>query len=179
MVYLGYIKKVWFLKYLLFKWGPLWWLSGKESACQCRRHEFDLWVRKIPWRRTWQPTPVFLPGKSHGQRSLESRSLWGCKRVRHGLATNNNNHDCSSGFPTKLSSFASLVAQRLKGLPGMWETRVRSLGREDPLKEMATHSSTLAWRIPWREEPGGLQSILKLLFCFSIHFNCKALLKWY
>ena len=56
--------------------------------------------------------------------------------------------------------WASLVAQRLKHLPGMRETRVRSLGREDPLeKEMATHSSTLAWRIPWREEPGRLQSM--------------------
>ena len=55
---------------------------------------------------------------------------------------------------------ASLVAQRLKHLPGMWETWVQSLGREDPLeKEMATHSSTLAWRIPWREEPGRLQSM--------------------
>ena len=50
------------------------------------------------------------------------------------------------------------MAQRLKHLPGMRETRVRSLGREDPLeKETATHSSILAWRIPWREEPGGLQ----------------------
>ena len=56
--------------------------------------------------------------------------------------------------------WASLVAQRLKCLPGMWETQVRSLGREDPLEnEMATHSSTLAWRIPWREEPGRLQSM--------------------
>ena len=55
--------------------------------------------------------------------------------------------------------WASLVAQRLKHLPPMWETRVLSLGREDPLeKEMATHSSILAWRIPWTEEPGGLQS---------------------
>ena len=53
----------------------------------------------------------------------------------------------------------SLVAQRLKHLPPMWETRVRSLGREDPLeKEMVTHSSILAWRIPWTEEPGRLQS---------------------
>ena len=52
------------------------------------------------------------------------------------------------------------MAQRLKRLPGMQETRVLSLGLEDPLeKEMATHSSTLAWRIPWREEPGGLQSM--------------------
>ena len=53
----------------------------------------------------------------------------------------------------------SLVAQRLMRLPAMWETWVRSLGQEDPLeKEMATHSSVLAWRIPWMEELGGLQS---------------------
>ena len=56
-------------------------------------------------------------------------------------------------------SNCELLAQRLKHLPEMWETQVRSLGWDDPLeKEMATHSSTLAWRIPWREEPGGLQS---------------------
>ena len=54
---------------------------------------------------------------------------------------------------------ASLVAQRLKCLPTMWETRVRSLGQEDPLeKEMVTLSSILAWRIPWTEKPGRLQS---------------------
>ena len=52
------------------------------------------------------------------------------------------------------------MAERLKHLPAMWETRVRSLDREDPLeKEMATHSSILAWRIPWMEEPGRLQSM--------------------
>ena len=60
----------------------------------------------------------------------------------------------------KWYSGASLVAQRLKCLPGMQETWVRSLGWEDPLeKEKATHSSTLAWRIPWREEPGRVQSM--------------------
>ena len=54
----------------------------------------------------------------------------------------------------------SLVAQMVKRLPTMWETWVRSLGREDPLeKEMATHSSILAWKIPWTEEPGRLQSM--------------------
>ena len=55
---------------------------------------------------------------------------------------------------------ASLVAQTVKRLPAMQETWVRSLGWEDPLeKEMATHSSTLAWKIPWMEEPGRLQSM--------------------
>ena len=53
---------------------------------------------------------------------------------------------------------ASLVAQIVKRLPAVWETRVRFLGWEDTLeKEMATHSSTLAWKIPWTEEPGRLQ----------------------
>ena len=57
------------------------------------------------------------------------------------------------------SESSALVAQRLKRLSAMQETWVRSLGREDPLqKEMATHSSILGWRIPWTEEPGGLQS---------------------
>ena len=52
------------------------------------------------------------------------------------------------------------MAQRLKHLPAMQETWVQSLGQEDPLeKEMATHSSILAWEIPWMEEPGGLQSM--------------------
>jgi len=55
---------------------------------------------------------------------------------------------------------ASLVAQRVKRLPAMQETWVRSLGWEDPLeKEMATHSSTLAWKIPWTKEPGRLESM--------------------
>ena len=55
---------------------------------------------------------------------------------------------------------ASLVAQLVKNLPAMWQTWVRPLGWEDPLeKGMATHSSILAWDIPWTEEPGGLQSM--------------------
>ena len=60
----------------------------------------------------------------------------------------------------RVSCMASLVAQRLRRLPEMWETQVRSLGQKDPLeKEMATHSSILAWRMPWMEEPGRLQSM--------------------
>ena len=67
----------------------LWWLSGKEFTCQCRRCSFDPWVRKIPWRRKWQPIPVFLLGKSHGQRSLVGYSPWGCKEIdrTEGLST--------------------------------------------------------------------------------------------
>ena len=52
-----------------------WWLSNKESACQYRKCGFHPWVEKIPWRRKWQPTPVFLSGKSRGQRDLAGYSL--------------------------------------------------------------------------------------------------------
>ena len=58
------------------------WLSGKESTCQCREHRkhgFSPWIGKIPCRRKWQPIPVFLPGESHGQRSLAGYSPWCCK----------------------------------------------------------------------------------------------------
>ena len=63
------------------------WLSGKRLACQCRRPGFDPWVRKIPCRRNWQPTPVFLPGKSHSQRSLVGYNPRDCKRVGHDAVT--------------------------------------------------------------------------------------------
>ena len=70
-----------------------WWLGGKESACQCRRPGFDPWVRKIPWRRKWQPTPVFLPGNlieepgglqsmwSHDLATTQQQGLHICQEV--------------------------------------------------------------------------------------------------
>ena len=57
-----------------------WWLWRWRVHLQCRRPGFNPWVGKIPWRRKWQPTPVFLPGKSHGQRSLAGYSPWGRKK---------------------------------------------------------------------------------------------------
>ena len=67
---------------MFFLWGFPCGASGKEPACQCRRckrHGFYPWDGKIPWRKKWQPTPVFLHGKFHGQRSLMGYSPWGCK----------------------------------------------------------------------------------------------------
>ena len=70
---------------------------SKEFACnaedflQCRRPRFDPWVEKIVWRRKWQPTPVFLPEKSHGERSLAGYSPW-VTRVGHSLATEHHHH---------------------------------------------------------------------------------------
>ena len=58
-----------------------WWLWQDRVCLQCRRPGFDPWVGKIPWRKKWQPIPVLLPGELHGQRSLASPSLWGCKEL--------------------------------------------------------------------------------------------------
>ena len=70
--------------------------------------------------------------------------------------TNKKQVDEQSDFLEK-KQWASLMAQMVKRLSAMLETQVRSLGWKDPLKEMTTHSSTLAWKIPWAEEPGRLQ----------------------
>ena len=67
------------------------WVSGQESTCQCRRCKFDPWVRKIPQKRKWQPTPIFLPGKSHGQRSLDGHSH-GVEKSWTQFSDQNNNH---------------------------------------------------------------------------------------
>ena len=72
---------------MLMSWGLPWWLRQERICLQCERTGFDPWVSTILWRRNWQPTAMFLPGESQGQRSLACYSLWGCKRVRHDLVT--------------------------------------------------------------------------------------------
>ena len=80
------------------------WLSGQEPACQCRRQKrrgFDPWLRKIPWRRKWQPISVFLPGESHGQRSLADYSPWGWKEsdlTEHSCTKTQSRNKCSEFF---------------------------------------------------------------------------------
>ena len=88
--------------YLGLPWGLLWWLSGKEPTYQCKRLKsrgFNPWLRKILWRRAWQPTPVFLAGESHGQRSLEGYSSCD-RRVRHDSVTKQQH--CSKGSKCKV-----------------------------------------------------------------------------
>ena len=71
----------WFTALHLCYCGLYWWLRRLRILLQCRRHEFNPWVGKISWRRKWQPIPVFLPGKSHGQKSLVGYSPWCSKRL--------------------------------------------------------------------------------------------------
>ena len=89
--------------YLAYQSFPV--VSGKETACQCRRRGSDPWDRQIPWRRKWQPvlaTPVFLPGKSHGQRSLHGCSPQAHRKVRYNTGTINKTAASSLLMPDPL-----------------------------------------------------------------------------
>ena len=88
--------------------GFPWWLNGKESACQFRRCRFNTWVRKIPWRRKWQPTLVFLPGKPHWQRCLVGYSPWGHKESETTSWLNNNNSNVGMLLGHLIKNFFSL-----------------------------------------------------------------------
>ena len=162
---------------------------------QCRIPRFDPWVEKIPWRKKWQPTPVFFfLGNPMDRGDWGQAPVPEVMQVRHSSATKPppqkyykvialfftclvrvdqvqakwpiwikllKDIDLQIRMPILLIDNMSYnkVVQMVKNPPAMQETRVWSLGGEDPLeKEMATHSSILAWRIPWTEKPGGLQS---------------------
>ena len=114
--------------------GFPWWLSGKEFALQCRRQGFDPWVRKIHWRRKWQPIPVLLPGKSHGQKSLAGCSPWGSQRIGHDWACTHHHHSSSGLFH---------VPQRTTSL--MWP--IRSLHTTScPIPFWQTEKNQVNWQ---------------------------------
>ena len=114
----------------------------------------------IPWRREWQPNPVFLSGEFHGQSSLASYSAWGHKKsdMTEQLPYI---HTMVKNLPANAGDLRDSMACSIKNPPTMQETWVQSLRQEDPLEEGKTvHSIVLAWRIPWTERPGGLLSIV-------------------
>ena len=97
--------------------------SGKESACQwrrCKRCDLNPWVGKIPWRRKWQPTPVFLPGKFHRQRNLAGYSLWGHKE----LDTHTHTHTHSYLI---VGSLYLLIPSLILSVPQLWQPPVGTL----------------------------------------------------
>ena len=93
-------------------WGFPCGSSGKEPVCQCRRLKkrgFEPWVRKIPWRRAWKSTPVFLPGECHGQRSLAGCSPQGHKQSDMTEATQHQNRIISQSVRNHLVSTAQVI----------------------------------------------------------------------
>ena len=181
--------------------------SGKELACQSKRSKrrrFNSWIRKIPWRGQWQPTPVFLPGESHGHKSMAGYSPWGhkelnttnlaCKHMERCSNSEHYSYCCKSCLEllgalcdfwvrrwSPAGQATACVVMRLQGSEKKtrWEAESSLspflgihlismffgvLGRIDFcwlafIKAMAPHSSTLAWKILWAEEPGRLQSM--------------------
>ena len=115
--------------------GPPRWHSRKESACQCRRYQrrrFDPWVRKIPWKRDWLPTPVSLPGKSPWTEDLAGYSPWGCKKLD---MTEHTHPDAPPG-PWTLVLVQLLSAQEKEWLPIMMTEVIETL---KPGRDPASH----------------------------------------
>ena len=124
-------------------WGPLFNLSLNLSRSKLRR-----------WRRKWQPTPVFLPGEFHGQRSLVGSSPWGL-RDGYDWATITLSLTHSLKLRRALSWWLSSKESACSAEDA--GDAIQSLGLEGPLEEgVATHSSILVWRISWTQEHGGL-----------------------
>ena len=132
--------------------------AGKESACNAGDPGSVPGLGRFPWRRAWQPTPVFFPGESHKQRSLAAYSPWGHKESDateqltfslHTWEEKLKKNVCVCVCVCVCASLLLYQVSLVKNLPAMLETWVQSLGWEDPLEEgTATHPSILAQRIP-------------------------------
>ena len=113
-------------------------------------------VRKIPWRRKWQPTPVFLPGKSHGQRSLEACSPWDRKRVRHNLATKQQQNSELMGQLVEGNAICAIVQAKISETeaivtemcPSLDHTPLSSSSSSNSTFNTSTRSTTItcSWR---------------------------------
>ena len=130
-------------------------------SCQSKRLGFDPWVEKIPWRREWQPTLVFLPGESHGQRSLAGSSLRGHKESDTAEQLNNNNKGMSSPFCIEKSKVCrqDMTFPRSFGAKVLCLLSLRTQGFQNPLtsrahvgqtKEQSSHREShylVKWRV--------------------------------
>ena len=131
------------------------WKAAVHGVAKSRTLLSDFTLTFMHWRRKWQPTPVFLPGESQG------RGAWWA--AVYGVAQSRTQLKRLSSSSRSLFQGASqmvLVVNNLAANTKYKRCRFNPWVGEDPLEEnMATHSSVLAWRIPWTEEPGGLHSI--------------------
>ena len=93
---------------------------GQESVCQCRRHRFDPWAMKIPWRRKWQPISVFLPGKSHGQRNQVGLQSLGVAEELD-MTERLKNNIAPEGCPVRMEAEIAVMWLQVKRCQG-WTT---------------------------------------------------------
>ena len=126
-------------------------VQWQRIRLQCRRRGFDPWVGKILWRRKWQLTPVFLPGKAHGQRSLAGSSTWGHEESDMTKRLNNNIASCSQWHPTPVLLPGKSHGQRSLAGSSPW-------GRQesDTAERLHFHFSLFTfmhWRRKWQPTP--------------------------
>ena len=160
-----YVKLTCLLTDILYSGFPRW-LSGKQSTCQCRRHkrpEFDLCVRKIPWRRKWQPTLIFLPGKSHrgawqftvhgvikNQTRLNTHTLYSTLWLPCPLLIEGWAHVC---FLTTISPPNRTLSETQQPLNIYWSVFAseHELTNFSPFGAMILSSKRLRKKRPWRK----------------------------
>ena len=117
------------------------WLSGKESACQYRRHRFNSWARKIHWRRKWQPTPAFLPGECHGQRSLVDYTVRGVTESDTTAHTAQTNPCCFLKIFIVFHSFIWLCQVLVAAC------KLSAVACEIWVPDQRSHSHPLRWKV--------------------------------
>ena len=129
--------------------------SGKELASQCwrsKRCRFHPWVRKIPWKRSWQPTPVFLPGESHGQRSLVGYSPWDHKELDtteatwHAVCFHSGGKGLISGQGTKIPHAVQCGQNFFKKLARLFLSQAQTVCRNPVYKAPRGHGRTAGGR---------------------------------
>ena len=163
---------------------------GEESSCQhrrCKEHRFNPWVRKIPWRRKWQPTPVFLAGKSHGQRSLAGYNPWGGEELdttEHkltwrtaGLRQFSTDHKLPL-FPQKNQSFTYLAILEEDVADFSCYASMRFVGPSFNCSPCSSHHHSI-WThtgpSPWED----VATYKSFLFCYISSDILMFLVHWY
>ena len=139
---------MWKICYELGPYGLPCWLRWQRVRLQCRRLGWDLWVRKIPWRKEWLPTPVFLPGESHKQRSFVGYSHWGYTKL---------------DTTERLSSLGSLGLKWWKMYTGWFEQN------EEPVVSMLSMQGAFRLQTWMDPEAHTVSSVLALSWLLWFH----------
>ena len=142
-------------------------VKNLPASLPARRLRCDPWVRKIPWRGKWQPTPIFLPGKSHGQRSLAGYSPWGCKRAGHDLETNTQTHTSHYTFVQTPRMYITNREHH-----GLWVTMMCQCG-----VIFGTNVLCLEQGVCGKSRYLLLRFFFFLFVCFFVNLNCSERVK--
>ena len=136
---------------LSYSEGPPWWHRWSRIHLQCKRCRFNPWVQKIPWRMEWLPTPVFLLGEFHGQRSLPDYSLWGHKESDMTEQLTHTSSEISPNDKFHSSACPSWVWYVVKGVSGLlfhYNTIFREHTQQSERVCVSEGQSLAQW--PWR-----------------------------